>query len=58
MVHYTLYYHYARLIEILSRHGAARGAAERSRRLGSDLRVTGDVTNREGIGVVEAPGAP
>ena len=55
IVHYTLYYHYARLIEALY-------AAERIGDLlldpdimGSDLRHTSDTLNREGVGVVEAP---
>ena len=55
IVHYTFYYHYARLIEALY-------AAERIGELlndpdimGSDLRQTSNTLNREGIGVVEAP---
>jgi len=55
VVHYTLYYHYARLIEALY-------AAERIGELlldpdimGSDLRQTSKVMNQEGVGVVEAP---
>jgi NAD-reducing hydrogenase large subunit len=55
IVHYTLYYHYARLIEALY-------GAERIEELlndpdvtGSDLRITSNVLNHEGIGVVEAP---
>jgi NAD-reducing hydrogenase large subunit len=55
IVHYTLYYHYARLIEALY-------AAERIGELlldpditGSDLRHTSNVLNREGVGIVEAP---
>jgi NAD-reducing hydrogenase large subunit len=55
VVHYTLYYHYARLIEGLY-------AAERIEELlldpdimGSDLRQTSSTLNHEGVGVVEAP---
>ena len=55
IVHYTLYYHYARLIEALY-------AAERIEELlndpdimGSDLRQTSNTLNSEGVGVVEAP---
>ncbi len=55
MVHYTLYYHYARLIEILYGMERLEELLNDPDVLGSDLRVTADVTNREGIGVVEAP---
>lgn len=55
IVHFTLYYHYARLIEALY-------SAERIGELlldpditGSDLRDTCRPLNREGIGVIEAP---
>lgn len=55
VVHYTLYYHYARLMEILY-------AFERTEELlndpditGSDLRVTSTNLKPEGIGVIEAP---
>jgi NAD-reducing hydrogenase large subunit len=55
IVHQTLYYHYARLIEALY-------AAERTGALlldpdilGSDLRVTSNTLNSSGVGVVEAP---
>ncbi|GHS97508.1 NADP oxidoreductase [Synergistales bacterium] len=55
IVHKTLYYHYARLIEALY-------AAERIGMLlldpdilGSDLRVTSATLNSSGVGVVEAP---
>ena len=55
MVHYTLYYHYARLIEILYAMERLEELLNDPDVLGSDLRTTGDVVNREGIGVVEAP---
>ncbi|MBL3540214.1 Ni/Fe hydrogenase subunit alpha [Aminivibrio sp.] len=55
MVHYTLYYHYARLIEILYSMERLEELLNDPDVLGSDLRITGNVTNREGIGVVEAP---
>ncbi len=55
IVHYTLYYHYARLLEALY-------AAERIGELlndpdtrGRDLRETSDTLNHEGVGVIEAP---
>ncbi len=55
MVHYTLYYHYARLIEILYAMERLEELLHDPDVLGSDLRITGNVTNREGVGVVEAP---
>ncbi len=55
MVHYTLYYHYARLIEILYAMERLEELLNDPDVLGSDLRITGNVTNREGVGVVEAP---
>ena len=55
MVHYTLYYHYARLIEILYSMERLEELLNDPDVLGSDLRITGNVTNREGVGVVEAP---
>lgn len=55
VVHYTMYYHYARLIEALY-------AAERMEELlhdpditGSELRITSSELQPEGIGVIEAP---
>lgn len=55
MVHYTLYYHYARLIEILYSMERLEELLNDPDVLGSDLRITGNVTNCEGVGVVEAP---
>ena len=55
MVHYTLYYHYARLIEIMYAMERLEELLLDGDVLGSDLRSTGEVTNREGIGVIEAP---
>ena len=55
MVHYTLYYHYARLIEILYAMERLEELLHDPDVLGSDLRITGNVTNREGVGVEEAP---
>lgn len=55
IVHYTLYYHYARLIEILYAMERLEELLNDADVLGSELRITANVTNREGIGVVEAP---
>ncbi|NLA91670.1 MAG: Ni/Fe hydrogenase subunit alpha, partial [Synergistaceae bacterium] len=55
MVHYTLYYHYARLIEILYAMERLEELLNDADVLGSELRITADVTNREGIGIIEAP---
>lgn len=55
IVHYTLYYHYARLIEILYAMERLEELLNDADVLGSELRITAGVTNREGIGVVEAP---
>jgi len=55
IVHYTLYYHYARLIEILYSMERLEELLLDPDVLKSDLHITGDVTNREGVGVVEAP---
>lgn len=55
IVHYTLYYHYARLIEILYAMERMEELLNDADVLGSELRITAGVTNREGIGVVEAP---
>ncbi|MPN00104.1 NAD-reducing hydrogenase HoxS subunit beta [bioreactor metagenome] len=55
IVHYTMYYHYARLIEIMY-------AVERMEELlhdeditGRELRITSNDLQPEGIGVIEAP---
>jgi len=55
IVHYTLYYHYARLIEILYAMERLEELLLDPDVLKSDLHITGDVSNREGVGVVEAP---
>lgn len=55
IVHYTLYYHYARLIEILYAMERLEQLLHDDHVLSSDLRVTAGVTNRVGVGVVEAP---
>ena len=55
IVHYTLYYHYARLIEILYAMERLEELLLDPDVLKSDLHITGEVSNREGIGVVEAP---
>lgn len=55
IVHYTLYYHYARLIEIMYAMERLEELLHDGDVLGSDLRITGKVAKREGVGVVEAP---
>ncbi len=55
IVHYTLYYHYARLIEIMYAMERLEELLLDPDVLKSDLHITGDVSNREGVGVVEAP---
>ena len=55
IVHYTLYYHYARLIEILYAMERLEELLLDPDVLKSDLHITGEVSNREGVGVVEAP---
>ncbi|MFA7620759.1 MAG: Ni/Fe hydrogenase subunit alpha [Aminobacteriaceae bacterium] len=55
LVHFTLYYHYARLIEILYAMERLEELLNDPDVLKSDLHITGDVSCREGIGVVEAP---
>ena len=51
----TLYYHYARLIEDLYAVERARELLEDPEIMSKDLRAAARVTNREGVGVVEAP---
>ncbi len=51
----TLYYHYARLIEDLYAVERAIQILEDPEVLSRDLRVVAPVTNREGVGVIEAP---
>ena len=55
IVHYTLYYHYARLIEIMYAMERLEQLLVDPDVLKSDLHITGSVSNRTGIGVVEAP---
>ncbi len=55
MVHYTLYYHYARLLEILYAFERTEELLNDSDITGSDLRVTSRDILPEGIGVIEAP---
>ncbi|HEX9117849.1 MAG TPA: Ni/Fe hydrogenase subunit alpha [Anaerolineae bacterium] len=51
----TLYYHFARLVEDLYACEHARDLLEDPDILGKDLQVNRQVTNREGVGVIEAP---
>ncbi len=51
----SLYYHYARLIEDLYAVERAQQLLEDPDILGKDLRTVADVTNSEGVGVIEAP---
>ena len=51
----TLYYHYARLIENLYALERAREILETKEVLSRDLLCPGRVTNRQGVGVLEAP---
>lgn len=55
IVHYTLYYHYARLIEILYAFERAEELLDDPDIMGRELRVTSDSLRPEGIGVIEAP---
>jgi len=55
MVHYTLYYHYARLLEILYAFERTEELLNDSDITGSELRVTSRDIIAEGIGVIEAP---
>lgn len=51
----TLYYHYARLIEDLYAAENVRVLLEDPDVLGTDIQNNRPVTNREGVGVIEAP---
>jgi len=55
VVHYTLYYHYARLLEILYAFERAEELLNDPDIMGSDLRVSSKDIKPEGIGVIEAP---
>jgi NAD-reducing hydrogenase large subunit len=55
MVHYTLYYHYARLIEALYALERMEELLDDPEIVGSDLRITSSDLQSEGVGVVEAP---
>ena len=55
VVHYTLYYHYARLLEILYAFERAEELLNDPDIMGSDLRVSSRDIRPEGIGVIEAP---
>jgi NAD-reducing hydrogenase large subunit len=55
MVHHLLYYHYARLIELLYGLERMGELLEDPDITGSDLRVTSSEIYPEGIGVIEAP---
>ena len=51
----TLLFHYARLIELLYCLEKAKKLLEDERICGGDIRTTADPSNREGVGVIEAP---
>lgn len=51
----SIYYHYARLIETIYGLERAREILEDPDVLSKDILVQGNVTNEEGIGVIEAP---
>jgi len=51
----TLFYHYARLIEAMYAAERATQILEDPEILSNDLYTSGRVTNREGVGVIEAP---
>jgi NAD-reducing hydrogenase large subunit len=51
----TLYYHHARLVEDLYAVERARQILETPEVLSKDILATGQVTNDEGVGVLEAP---
>ena len=51
----TLYYHYARLIEDLYAVERARELLDDPDILSTDIQNNRPVTNREGVGVIEAP---
>ncbi len=55
VVHYTMYYHYARLIETLYGLERIEELLDDEDIMGSDLRVHSRELYPEGIGVVEAP---
>ncbi len=51
----TLLYHYTRLIELLNCLERAEKILKDERVCGTDIRITGDPSNAEGVGVIEAP---
>jgi NAD-reducing hydrogenase large subunit len=51
----TLYYHYARIIEDIYALERARELLEDPEILSRDIQTMGQVINREGVGVIEAP---
>jgi NAD-reducing hydrogenase large subunit len=51
----TLLFHYARLIELLYCLEKAENLLEDDLIRGRDIRTTADPSNREGVGVIEAP---
>jgi len=54
-VHETLYYHYARMIEVLYAVERAQELLENDEIVGKDVRVKAERRPGEGIGVIEAP---
>ena len=55
IVHYTMYYHYARLIEIMYAIERMEELLHDEDIVGSELRITSNSLQPEGIGVIEAP---
>jgi NAD-reducing hydrogenase large subunit len=55
MVHETLYYHYARIIELLYAVERARELIEDDDIISSDVRVRAERKAGEGVGIIEAP---
>ncbi len=51
----TLFYHYARLIELLNCLEKAEEILTDSRICGTEIRITAKPSNPEGVGVIEAP---
>jgi NAD-reducing hydrogenase large subunit len=51
----SLYYHHARLIELLNCAEEVKSLVEDESICGTDIRVNSDTINEEGVGVIEAP---
>ena len=51
----SLLYHYTRLIELLNCLERAEAILKEDRICGTEIRITADPSNTEGVGVIEAP---